>query len=316
MRFAPALPCAGLAGLFAWLLTGCSPTTTYRYSALTPAAHPLSWDGRIATEGRLRVEGTVTRDAVETNLFPVLHDTALHVPLATVEGAATLAIARDVELGVRYSYASYAWSQTSAVGTPPLPDHPSISGFGPEIRIAIPLDKRRRVTLGLGGNLMSYSTPYAEWQRCPCAPGSNVFVDTSGVGDNAAYGLINQGSETHWATNLAIYPAVNLSDDGRAGHIFGGLSAHTAFKNDGFTNVDQSGSTVESAGLLYFLTLGYGVEVAPLRVSALVALPLADAGSAVNYAVAGFLSIGLDIPLWEGQDEKNRDRQRENDGRD
>jgi hypothetical protein len=298
MRFAVALPLLGL-------LVACSPSTTYRYSALTPAAHPLAWDGTIAKEGRLRLEGTLTRDALYTNLFPVLHDTALHVPSATLEGAATLAISRDVELGARYSYASYEWSQATATGTPPLPDHPHVSGFGPEIRIAIPLDRRRRFTLGLGGNLMNYTTPYSEWQICPCAPGSNVFVDTSSIGANTAYGLVQQGTETHWATNFAIYPSFNLSDDGRMGHVFGGISAHTAFKNDGFTDLNQSGSTIQNAGLVYFLALGYGASFEPIRVSALVALPLTNEGSPVNYAIAGFLSVGVDIPLWDGREPKD-----------
>jgi hypothetical protein len=300
---------------FALLAAGCSsPNTVYRNSALAPAAHPLSWDGRVAEEGRLRLEGTLTRTAVETNLDPHLHDTALHVPTATVEGAATLAISREVELGARVAYASYAWSQTTAVGTPPLPDHPSVSGFGPEIRVAIPLDRQRRVTFGFAGNFMSYSTPYAEWQRCPCAPGSNVFVDTSGFGGNAAYGLVRQASESHWAASIAMYPSVNITEDGRAGHVFGGLSAHTTFKNDGFTNTGSNGSTLESDGFTAFLALGYGVEFEPLRLSALVALPISDGGSAVSYALAGFLSIGVDLALWDGRDgrdgrdEKKRER--------
>ena len=54
---------------------------------------------------------------------------------------------------------------------------------------------------------MNYTTPYSEWQICPCAPGSNVFVDTSSIGANTAYGLVQQGTETHWATNFAIYPS-------------------------------------------------------------------------------------------------------------
>jgi len=30
---------------------GCSPDTVYRFTALTPAARPLAWDGRIARRG-------------------------------------------------------------------------------------------------------------------------------------------------------------------------------------------------------------------------------------------------------------------------
>ena len=151
---------------------------------------------------------------------------------------------------------------------------------------------------------MDYATPYAEWQRCPCAPGSNVFVDTSGFGGNAAYSLIHQGSEGHWAANIAFYPAVNLTEDGRAGHVFGGISAHTGFRNDGFTNTNASGSTVESTGFIYFLAVGYGIQIEPIRLSALLSLPLTDASSPVNYAVTGFVSVGVDIGLWDGDEKK------------
>ncbi len=301
MRFALAIGALALVALSA-----CTPDTAYRYTALAPASRPLSWDGRTAKEGRLRLEGTISGERLETNESPQLHDTALHVPDETVEGALTLAVTSGVEVGVRYAYASYAWSEVTANGTAPIPGHPSVTGFGPEVRVALPLDRGKRVRFGFAGNVMDYTVPYAEWQLATCTCASN-FIDTSTFGHGTAYSLVDQRTETHLALNIGVYPSVNLNDDGTAGHVFGGFSAHTGFKNDGFTNTNQRGSTVEDSGLIFFLTVGYGVEIEPMRLSAMVALPFTDSSSPVNYSIAGFVSLGVDLELWEGREERKRD---------
>src|SRR5215467_9079940 len=138
----------GIAGLSAssaallGFLCGCEPPITpYRYTAVIPAAHAMSWDGRTVKDGHLRIEGTITGDSIRRNYTPVLHDTAVHVPDQTLEGAASLAIAPGVEIGGRYAYAAYAWTEVSAEGTLPLPSHPSVWGIGPEARFMIPFDK-------------------------------------------------------------------------------------------------------------------------------------------------------------------------------
>jgi hypothetical protein len=295
---------AAVSGVLAMVaLSGCTPDTAYRYTALSPAVRPLAWDGRTAKDGSLRVEGSLDVERVDPNLAPQLHDTALHAPDETVEGVVALAVAPGIEIGARYAFASYAWSEVTANGTPPIPGHPAVTGFGPEVRIAPAIDRRRRVRLGFAGNLMNYTVPYAEWTRATCTCPNN-FVDSSAIGGGAAYSLVDQGTETHYALSIGVYPSVNLNDDGTAGHVFGGFAAHTGFKNDGFTNVNQSGSTLQDAGLVFFLTGGYGVEIDPMRVSAMLALPLTDAGSPVNYWIAGFVSVGVDIELWEGRERR------------
>jgi len=57
--------------------TGCAPASTYRNSAFVPAARPLSWDGRTAEGGRLRLEVAADMGAVKPNDSPKHHDRAL-----------------------------------------------------------------------------------------------------------------------------------------------------------------------------------------------------------------------------------------------
>jgi hypothetical protein len=212
-------------------------------------------------------------------------------------------VAPALEIGARYAFASYSWSEETATGTPPIPGHPSVTGFGPELRIAPAIGPKKRVRLGFAGNFMNYTIPYAEWQRATSNSSGN-FVDSSTFGGGTAYSLVDHGTETHFALNIGVYPSVNLNDDGSAGHVFAGFSAHTGFKNDGFTNTNQSGSTLEDAGLVFFLTAGYGIEIDPMRLSAMIAYPLTHDSSPVDYAIAGFVSLGVDIELWEGRERR------------
>ena len=148
-------PFAGLTHVFVFALgtlaaAGCAPTSQYRYTGMVPAARPIPFDGRTAERGTGRLEGTVTGQAVQETLYPELHDSALHVPEATVDGAGTYAVNDHVELGLRFSFARYGQTQQTATGTPPLPDHPSMIGVGPEMRSTITLDHEDKWALGIG----------------------------------------------------------------------------------------------------------------------------------------------------------------------
>ncbi len=81
---------------------GCVPQSTYRYTALVPAARPLSWDGRTTRSGLLRLEGTAVIESIRRELAPQPHDTALYAPRATLEGAAAIAVTSGLELGARF----------------------------------------------------------------------------------------------------------------------------------------------------------------------------------------------------------------------
>lgn len=288
-------------GFFALLaLAGCVPNTPYRNAAVVPAARALVWDGRTAEPGTLRVEGGASITPVLQNNFPQLHDSALHVPLVTAEGSAVLAVARGVELGVRVAYASYDWTQTSALGTLDVPSHPASWGIGPEIRTMIPFNRRGRFALGVAGNFLQYNIPYAEWQ----AVGTCTTITCSG-----GYQLADEQSESHWALNVAVYPSFLIGEDGRFGHIFLGFSAHTQFANDGFTNVPNNG-TVEDAGLIFIGGIGYGIKVGAARFSGMMSIPFTDDQSPVHYGLAGFFTAGIDLALWEPRAPHSEDRQR------
>jgi hypothetical protein len=283
-------------------LVACMPPPTpYRYTGLIPAAKPLAWDGRTAKEGTLRIEGTLDQNWIDRNVAPQIHDTALHVPNTTVEGAATLAVNRYIEVGARATYANYDWSDVTANGTMPLPSRPSTWGIGPEIRVAFPFDRRQQWALGLAANFMRYEVPYAEWQLAttPCTPSATCQTDFL---SNAQYKLYDERSESHYTLNIAVYPSVNLGPHGEYGHVFGGFSVHTGFKNDGFTDMAQNGSTIQDAGLVFFGGAGYGVKIDIVRLSAMATVPFTGGDSPVNYGFSGFLTAGVDLELWETND--------------
>jgi hypothetical protein len=284
-------------------LAACTtPTVPYRYTGLVPAAHPIAWDGRTAKAGTLRVEGTYDQNWINRNIAPQVHDTALHVPNTTLEGAAALAVTKNIELGARYTYAAYGWSDVTANGTMPLPSAPSVWGVGPEIRVSFPLDRRQRFALGVAANYMFYQVPYAEWQLSStgCTPSVTCQVDFLNPANR--YTLYDERTEGHNTLSIAVYPSYAFGERGEYGHIFGGFSAHTTFKNDGFTFTASNGSTIQDAGLVFFGGVGYGVNIDIVHVAGMVALPFTSNGSPVDYGFAGFLTAGVDLELWGGGD--------------
>jgi hypothetical protein len=305
----------GVAGALVALaaLGGCTPDTKYRYSGYVPAARALAWDGRTAKDGTLRLEGTMSAASVRRNLTPQEHDTALRVPNVMAEGAAFLTPAPGFEFGARYAYASYDWSEQSAQGTMPLPSQPSVWGVGPEVRGTLMLDKRHQWALGVGGNLMRYETPYAAWKLTDSCPnGFNAtcvqdqFGYISGIRTPATYQLIEEKSESHITMNMGVYPSVALGRDGDLGHVFAGFAVHTTFKNDGFTNIQQQDSTIKDAGLIYIVGIGYAVGFDPFRVAAMLTLPLTTYQSSINYGPSGFVTIGVDLSLWESKMDRRK----------
>ncbi len=278
-------------------MTACAPASSYRNVGFIPAARPLPWDGRTANAGHLRLEATATAEGISTKGSPGVHDSALYASHLTLDGLAALALTNGLEIGIRYSYAAYSWRGASADGTPPLPSHPALWGLGPELRATIPLDAQKRFALGFAGNALAYQMPYAAWKRVSsCTPGATCFVDETALGQGTAYVLDHDGTESHWAMNFAVYPSFELVENEKAGHIFAGISAHSGFKNDGFTDTAQSGGAIESAPFIFFVGGGYGVDIDHLRFAGMLAAPLN--GSQVQYGPAAFFSFGGDLSLW------------------
>jgi hypothetical protein len=291
-----------------WALTGCNPETPYRYTALTPAARPIPWDGRAAKGGEVRIEGSISKDTVYQKAFPQLHDTALNVPEMTAEGSISIAPIKNFEMGIRGSYAAYAWSQPSIDGTEPLPSHPAVWGIGPEFKGTISIDKKRRFAIGLAGNFMRYETPYAEWsltgpnstngQTTECTPSPTCTVDPQTL-NNAHYNLFAEKSEGHFSMTLGVYPSFDFTGTGEYGHVFGVLAGTTGFENDGFTDQAQNGSTLTGYLFIPIVGVGYGIDVNPFRASVMVYDPLTTYASPVYYGPAAMGTIGFDLDLWD-----------------
>jgi len=284
-------------------LTGCAPTTTYRYSAYAPAVRPIPFDGRTPPAGTLQVEGTVTRSSIQENYAPQIHDTALFIPQWTVEGAILLAVSSHVELGVRAAYADYAWAQPSAVGTMPVPNAPASLGWGPELRLSFPLDEEKRWAIGVAGNFMSYQVPYAEWTlaNAGVANTGSPPCSTSAASCDG-YTLVDTKTESHTVYSLGIYPSYAFGDHGMYGHVFGLFDATNGFANDGFTNQASNGSTVTAVGPMWIVGGGYAISYEWIKASALVYWPMTDHSSAVEYGPGLMFTLALNAPLWSRGD--------------
>jgi hypothetical protein len=276
-------------------LSGCAPTTTYRYSAFVPAVRPIPWDGQTPQKtGTISLEGSATTSTLSPDLFPQIGDTAVMVPQWTTEGSVMVAASSRVQVGVRAAYASYSWATASATGTMPVPGAPASWGVGPELHASFPLDESKRFWLGLAGNVMSYEVPYAEWTL---NPGASAYAGTCGSAPTCTdgYTLFDTKTESHLVYSFGFYPSVNVGRDGRYGHVMAMLSATNGFKNEGFTDVASNGSTVSSVGPIFMTGAGYGIRYEWLHASALLYLPITSSSSPVDYGPGLQVTLGVDV---------------------
>ena len=267
---------------------GCAPTTTYRNTAYVPAVRPVPWDGKGPQAPALVLEGSATYTAVSENLVPQVGDTALLIPRWTFEGSALFALSKNVQLGMRASYAAYDWAIPSAVGTMPVPGGPSAWGLGPEVRLSFPLDERKRFALGIGGNVVSYQVPYAEWQLTSC-------IASPGCVDG--YTVAKQSTESHLVYSLGFYPSYSFGEHGEYGTAFALLTGTSGFQNEGFTNQSSQDSTLKSNGPIFIVGGGYSVRYQGLHALALAYKPTTGEGSPVDYSFGVQLALGVDIDL-------------------
>ncbi len=284
------------------VLGGCTPQTQYRHTAFVPAVRPIPFDGLTAPAGTLRLEGSLGWSDVSENLFPGLHDTAMRVPRWTAEGSAMLSVNQHVELGVRGAYAAYDWSQDSAAGTMPLPTSPASTGYGPELHLSFPLSADHRFQLGLAGNLMLYTVPYAEWQLTGPGSASGMALcnpsPTCVYGVNGNYTLVNSRNDSPIVYQIGAFPSYAFGPNGDWGHILGVIDATSGFSNDGFSDKPANDSTLNGVGPIVILGLGYGFSREWGHVSGVVYHPLTDHSSPVDYGFGFQLSLGVNIDLW------------------
>ena len=264
------------------LTVGCVPITQYRYTGMTPAPRPVAWDGYPSHEGELHADVTVTHTEVIENLTPELHDTALNVAATTVEGNASISPVRGLDIGLRWSYSAYAWTSPTALGTMPLPADANLFGVGPEIRGAFFADHEKHFAIGFAASAMFYQVPWAAYEL-----GGNVD----------GYSLIKTGTDSDWTLALGVYPSYSFGPDGRYGTVFGMLGAHTSFKNDGFTDVPSTGSSITQDGFVPIVGGGYGIHAPYFHASVMAYMPMTMDSSAWGPGL--MLTVGIDVPLWK-----------------
>ena len=264
-------------------VAGCAPISQYRYSGMTPAPRPIAWDGYPSHAGEAHVEASVTHTSVVENLFPELHDTALHVAATTIEGNASITPVRGLDIGVRWSYANYRWTEPTAVGTMPLPNDPSLFGIGPEIRGSFFCDHEKHFAVGLAASMLVYTVPWAAYE----------------LQSGSTYALTKTGNDTDWTLAFGIYPSYSFGPDGRYGTLFAVLGAHSAFKNDGFTNSPSNGSSITQDGFVPFAGGGYSIHAPYFHASVMMYVPISI--DSTNWGPGMMFTLGLDLPLWKPQ---------------
>ena len=269
---------------------GCAPTTPYRNTAMTPAASPIAWDGRMKPAGTLHADGAISTRQVATNWSPAIHDTATHVPDVTMEANVSITPVRGLDVGVRGTYAAYRWTHPSAIGTMEIPSRPNQWGIGPELHGAFPLEKTHRFQIGIAAAFMHYDVAYAQWARdIPCDPLAYCSADS--------YHLVKEGSEAFFTYNFSLTPSVGIGPDSRYGAAFMFVGITSGFTNDGFTDKPSNGSTVKSDTVIPYLGGGYSFSYRPVRVAIATYVPFGERGEA-QYGVGGMFTLGLELELW------------------
>ncbi|MFO0758438.1 MAG: hypothetical protein U0359_18240 [Byssovorax sp.] len=284
-------------------LEGCTPDTPYRYTAVTPTPRAIPWEGRGNHAGTLHLEGSaIGGDGMPTVVpkVPEVHDTALHVAKLSLQGAALVEPVQGVQVGVRASYTSYDWTRETAFGTMPMPNAPSLVGFGPEVRIWLPFDRRERFALGIAGNILYYDVPFAEWTRQDCATSPTCAESPTTTSGTATYVLSHLSSEPHFVWNLGLYPSVGLGDHARYGDIVAMLAVTEGFQNDGFAETKSVDGRL-STYVVPIVGAGYGFRYQWARIAAGLQWPVSSAESPVQYGPSGWLTLGVDASLWNGK---------------
>ncbi len=261
------------------LIAGCAPITPYRYTGMTPAARPIAWDGYPSHAGEVHGELSVSHTAVVEKLFPEIHDTALEVASTNIEAAASISPVRGLDIGIRFSYAAYAFTERTAVGTMPVPGNPNLWGVGPEARGAFFLDHEKHYALGFAASFMHYQVPWAAYT----------------LAGGSAYAFDHAGSDSDWTMTFGIYPSYSFGPDGKYGTFFLLAGGTNSFKNDGFATSPSSGSTIQEDGFLALVGGGYGLHTPYFHVNAMTYVPI---GGTINYGPGALLTLAFDLPLW------------------
>ena len=275
-------------------LGACAPLTPYRYTGITPAAHPIAWDGYPSHAGEVHLEGTYQHTSVVERWFPDVHDTALEVAATSFEARASISPVRGLDIGVHAAYSDENWTEPTAVGTLPLAKHGSLFGIGPEVRGSLFLDRGHHAALGIAASAMMYEVPWSGY-----ALQSGCTAPLAWGDGNRCYAPMDSGTDSDWVFQAGLYPSYSFGPDGRYGTVFGILGVHTSFKNDGFATSAANGSTIVEDGFVPYVGGGYGIHAKYIHASATMFVPVTV--DKTSWGPGMMITLGVDLPLWHAR---------------
>ncbi len=272
--------------------TACVPAVLIRRTALLPSDAPPARAGTPLEPGETRLSadvGPVRLDAGLTALGPGrVGGPGAYVPTFTVGGSVYHGLGKVGELGAHFRYASYAWSEPSAIGVLPIPEGGAsiYGGVGGRLNFRV-LERRVTISPLLELNLVHTTEAHYYCQAC------ELTAPTS----DAAY--IYEGA----VDSTLLMPKLGLVVDVRtldALHVFGGISAQRGFTNVGFDDRPETRGYGSVTGQLVGLPMvGLAADLGLVQLASTLSLPLAEGGADRGLRLSLSVSLRLGLPAPE-----------------
>jgi hypothetical protein len=256
------------------LLSGCTPLTRYRRSAMTPSPAAPPWHGEPLGATNAELGAQVGGRVVEERWNPQVGDPALHIPEVEVNATVMGGITDWFDLGGVVTYAHGSMSTPNVIGTPPLAeDANDMWAIGPQ--------------LGFGGKFLEgrmFAGGYLSFQYV-ALPWSTWELQADDT-----YRMVQSDYDSGLAWRVAGFlggrPIPMLA-------IYGGIVATATWVNDGFSDTEASDSTLEQTDPSWLPLIGVSLDFdpdVPLYFRAVMTFPLSS-------EAANFFPIGWDASI-------------------
>ncbi|MBN1770713.1 MAG: hypothetical protein JXB32_05595 [Deltaproteobacteria bacterium] len=258
------------------LLSGCTPLTQYRRSALTPAPSAPAWHGEPVGAQRVELGVQMGGRVVEERLVAQVGDPALWIPTFEVGATVMGGITDWLDLGGVFQYSHVRMAQANVVGTPPLPgDANDVWSVGPQLGMG---GKFLDGKMFAGGYLaLQYvAIPWATWELQ--ADRSYAPIDSG----------FDQGLLYRFAAFLGGRPHPVVA-------VYGGLVVTSSWVNVGFSDDEASGSTLEQDVPSVLPLIGAHLDLnpyAPLYLRTAMTFPI-DSDAADYFPLGWDVSLGV-----------------------
>ncbi len=262
------------------LLAGCAPLTQYRRSALTPAPAPPPWHGEPLGAANAELGVQVGGRSVDERPVAQVGDPALWIPEFEVNATVMGGITDWFDLGGVVTYSHVKLAEANTVGTPPLPaDADDVWAVGPVLAMGGKFLDGRMFAGGFAA-LEYVSLPWSTWELTSVT-GPQYRLKDSGY---------DQGLLYRFGAFLGGRPIPMLA-------IYGGIIAASSWVNDGFSDHQASGSTLEQAGPAWLPVLGVSLDFdpdVPLYLRSALTFPI-DSDAADYFPLGWDTSIGVKL---------------------